>query len=187
MSQKRNCLSSDFELGAITAMGLILTLGNVFGGGEFFYIGNLAVGVVLYGCAQCIVPNIYAVYSAFAYIRAQASLGHYPQEYLWDELYYKVENVNKNEKKLFPPDLIKLNYHSFLFLCLAVVNLLVLGVEAFFKKQYLTGFVAFAPSLAVVCLANLENSLHFIKFQKKNSMISGNFCWNNKTHSIIIG
>jgi hypothetical protein len=137
--------ANQFELAAITAMGLVLTLGSVFGEGQFHWVGNLAAAGVLYGCAQSVVPNVYTVYSAFAFIHARVALGQYPASLVWDTMYPLVQA----RPKIFPPDAINLNHHSFLFSCLSVVNIVALAVGTCLSSQYVLGGIIVLPALAV--------------------------------------
>jgi hypothetical protein len=142
--------TNQFELGAVTSMGVILTLGNVLGGGEFFYFGNLATGIVLFGCAQCVVPNIHTVYSAHAYIRVQRELGRYPDHLIWDDNW--AGGLDSGVPSTYPPQgfHIRLSHHSFLFLCLAIINVLALVMVTIAKSRYMEGMIVLTPSLVVL-------------------------------------
>lgn len=138
---------NQFELGAITALGVILTAGNVFGKGEYFFVGNIAAAAVLFGCAQCVVPFLFTVYSAHAYIRIQIELGRYPKQYRWDEHWFITGTVGPSP---WPPQLFRVNHHSLLFLCLALVNVVTLVIGVMTRGHYIGGIAALVLTLCIV-------------------------------------
>lgn len=137
---------NQFELGAVTAMGLILAISTVFGDGGYF-IGNVAVGIVLFGCARAVVPTVRTLYDAHAFIGVRIELGHYPSEWRWDDYWNKPQKTDSRSRWHHH---FHMNHHSILFLSLGLANIIILLFGMVSESEYVAGSIALIPCLAVI-------------------------------------